>query len=192
MSGEPMPARVQSLWQDQPAESGAMSVDELRRRSRRLTRIVSRRNLREYVAAAVVVVAFGFMAWKAPLPLMRVADVLSVAGMIFVVYHLHRHGAARAMPADMGLTSCLQFHRGELERQRDLLRGVWKWYLAPLVPGMILVYLAAALAHPEHASRAVWGLGGSLVLFVLIGELNRRVAEKLQLRIDALEKDSRI
>ena len=189
MSDQRIPDHLQSLWQDQPAEGRAMSLDELRYRSRRLTRIVSRRNLREYVAGAMVAVACAYLALTAPLPLVRAGAVLSEVGVIFIVYYLHRHGAARAMPADMALTSCLQFHRGELERQRDLLRGVWKWYLAPLLPGLILFYLASILAHPEHASRGWWFLAGSLVVFVLIGEANRYAANRLQARIDALERD---
>ncbi len=190
MSDERVPDHLQSLWQDQPAQASAMSFDELRQLSRQLTRRVRRRNLREYVAAVIVALTFGPMAWFAPLPMTRIASVLALAAVMFVVYHLHRYGAAQVMPAEMALTSCLVFYRRELERQRDLLRSVWKWALLPLVPGMILMYLGPLQAHPEHASRAVLGLGGTLVFFVLIGELNRRVAKKIQIRIDALEKDS--
>jgi hypothetical protein len=93
------------------------------------------------------------------------------------------------MPADMGLTNCLQFHRGELERQRDLLQGVWKWYLGPMIPGVILFYLGPVLAQPERASRALWPFAATVVFFVLIGELNRHVARKFQARIDALERN---
>jgi hypothetical protein len=189
MSDERVPGRLQSLWQDQPLESRAISLDELRHRSQRLTRIVSRRNLREYVAGALAVVVCGYLAWKVPLPLMRVGFVMSVPAVIFIVYHLHRFGSAQAMPSEMGLTSCLQFHRGELQRQRDLLRGVWKWYLLPLMPSLILVCLAPALARPEQAWRAVWVFGGNLVVFALIGEANRYAAKRLQARIDALERD---
>jgi hypothetical protein len=190
MNEERVPDHLQRLWQGQPEQGRAMSLDELRYRSRRLTRIVDRRNLREYVAGAVVAGACGYLAWKAPLPLMRVAAVLSVAGVMFIVYYLHRHGTARTMPADLALTSCLQFHRNELERQRDLLGGVWKWYLAPLLPGLILFYVASILAHPEHASRGWWLLAGSLMFFVVIGELNRYVAKKIQARIDGLERNT--
>jgi len=189
MSNERVPDHLQRLWQDQPARGRVMSIDELRYRSRRLTRIVSRRSLREYVAGAMVVVACGYLAWTAPLPLVRAGAVLSIAGVIFIVYYLHRHGAARTMPEEMALTTCLQFHRGELERQRDLLRGVWKWYLAPLLPGLILFYLGPILAHPERAPRGLWLLALSLAFFVLIGELNRYAAKRLQARIDALERD---
>jgi len=117
MSDERVPDQLQSLWQDQPAQATAMSHDELRQRSQWLTRRVSRRNLREYVAGAMALVVCGYLAWKVPLPLMRVGFVTSVPALVFIIYHLHRYGSARAMPTDMGLTSCLQFYRGELERQ---------------------------------------------------------------------------
>jgi hypothetical protein len=191
MSDERVTDHLQSLWQGQPAHDRLMSVDQLRDRSRRLTRIVSRRNMREYVAGGMAIVTCGYLAWKAPLlPLMRAGFLVSVPAVIFVVYHLHRQGASRVMPADMALASCLAFHRGELVRQRDLLRGVWRWYLAPLIPGLILVCLGPALAHPEHAGRALALFAGILAFFALIGEANRYAAKRLQARIDALEKDS--
>jgi hypothetical protein len=189
MSDEPVPERLQSLWQEQPVERRSISLDELQQRARHLERRVSRRNLREYVAGALAIVTCGYLAWKAPLPMMRAGFVLSVPPLIFIVYHLRRHGEARAMPGEMGLTGCLQFHRGELERQRDLLRGVWKWYLLPLVPGMILVYLAAILARPEHTWRGLGLLAVSLLFFGWINDANRSAANKLQARIDALERD---
>jgi hypothetical protein len=186
MSDERVPFDVQSLWQRQPATSGTMSLDELRLRSQYVTRRVSRRNLREYVAAVIAAIVFGPMAWFAPLALIRVGSVLSLAGVAFVVYYLHRHGSAQAMPQEMGLTSGLAFYRHELERQRDLLRGVWKWALLPLMPGLITM----ALAHPERTSGSVWIFAGILALFALIGGLNRRVAKKIQVKIDQLERDS--
>lgn len=189
MSDELVSADVQRLWQGQPATGGTMTLDELRERARRLARIVSRRNLREYVAAVLTIVLCGYLALKVPLAMMRVGFVLSLPAVLFIVYHLHRFGAARAMPVEMGLTSCLQFHRAELERQRDLLRGVWKWYLLPLMPSMILVCLAPTLARPEQAWRAVWVFGANIVVFALIGEANRYAAKRLQARMDALEGD---
>jgi len=186
MSDERALDDVQGLWQSQPATGGTMSLDELRLRSQYVTRRVSRRNLREYVAAVIAAIVFGPMAWFAPLALIRVGSVLSLAGVAFVVYHLHRHGSAQAMPQEMGLTSGLAFYRQELERQRDLLRGVWKWGLLPLMPGLIVM----AQAHPEPTSGSVWLFAGIVAFFVLIGELNRRAAKKIQVRIDELERYS--
>jgi hypothetical protein len=190
MSDERALGDVQSLWQSQPATGGAMTLDELRERSRRLTRSMSRRNLREYVAAILVIILCGYLALKVPLALMRVGFMLSLPAVILIVYHLHRHGAARAMPADMALTSCVAFHRRELERQRDLLSSVWKWYLLPLMPGLILVCLAPALARPETAWRALGLYVGIMVFFSWIVEANRAAAKRLQARIDALERET--
>jgi hypothetical protein len=188
MSDQRVPISPQSLWQGQPSADGAMPVDELRRGSRRLTRAVRRRNLREYVAAAFVVPAMGWLGWRAPFASMRVGSGLIIAATIFVVYYIRRHGTAKAMPADMGTTSCVAFLRAELERQRDLLRSVWKWYLLPFAPGFIFVYLGPVLAHPELASRAAWPAAGTVLVFVFIGALNRYGAKRLQARIDALER----
>ena len=44
--------------------------------------------------------------------------------------------------------SCLEFHRSELVRQRDLLRSVWWWYLLPFVPGMLLIPVGSSLDDP--------------------------------------------
>jgi hypothetical protein len=189
MSGERAPGDVQSLWQSQPASGGTMTLDELRHRSRRLTRIMSRRNLREYAAAVLALILCGYLAVKVPLALMRVGFMLSLPAVIFIVHHLHRYGTARAMPVELGLNGCLQFHRAELERQRDLLRSVWTWYLLPLMPGLILVCLAPALARPELAWRSAAVFAGNLVVFALIGEANRYAAKRLQARIDALDRE---
>ena len=119
---------------------------------------------------------------------MRIGAVLSVVGAIFIVYYLHRHGAAGRCPRTW---------RDELfvvSPRRASASGICceacGSVLAPLLPGLILFYLASILAHPEHTSRGLWLLAGSLVFFVLIGELNRYAAKKIQARIDALERNT--
>ena len=190
MSDGPVPERLQSLWQEQPVERLAISLDELQQRARYLERRVSRRNLREYVASVVVLFAFSWIAWIEPSSTARVGAVLTIVATIFVVFHLSQHGTARTMPADLGLTGGLQFHRRELERQRDLLRGAWKWYVLPFAPGLICIYLGAVLAHPERASRALWPAAATVLFMVAVSELNRYVAKKIQAKIDEIERDS--
>ena len=180
---------VQDLWQGQPAEGGALSLDELRTRARWVERRIRRRNRREYVAAVVAVIGFGGGAWIAPTPLIRIGAGLLVATAVFIAYHIHRWGSARTMPADMALTSSLQFYRRELERQRDLLRGVWKWYLLPCVPGLVLFNVGVARIRPEGIARLGITAIVTLAVFVFLSELNRRAANKIQARLDALERD---
>ncbi len=84
--------RVSGRGSRQPG--GAMSLDELRRRSRRLTRAVSRRNLREYVAGGGRRARASGWAGTGERRLlsMRVGSGLIVAATIFVVYYLRRYG----------------------------------------------------------------------------------------------------
>jgi len=192
-----------SIWKNQPAAPPAISLDHLRRKSQKLQKRVLWRNVREYVAAGVVVVAFAYYIWLFPFLLLRVGCILVIAGTLFVVYNLHRRGSARIMPAEFASRSCIEFHREELLRQRDLLRSVWTWYLLPFVPGMAVFLLGLYLWTMQlpnasaHQGRiaALYALitAGCALVFIGVGKLNSWAARKIQREIDALnaiEKES--
>lgn len=186
---------MRAVWQEQPPESAPISLTELRRKARSLHTTVRWRNLREYAGAALGGVTFGYYLWRFPTPLMRVGAALSIAGVLYVMYQLHKRGAARILPAEMARNTCLDFHRRELERQRDLLRSVWRWYLLPLVPGLALFLLGMAVEQLAGRWLPVAVVGGVCALgFFLVGKLNQSAARKLQDQIDALatlEKEPR-
>ena len=176
---------VQRLWRDQPSEEVQMSAQEVRGLAEQFERTISRRNRREYAASAFVVVWFSVWAWFAESAVVALGGWLVVLAALFVVSHLHRHGAARRPAGEQEVMSGLEFHRSELVRQRDLLRSVWWWYLLPFVPGMLLILVGYSLERPER-----WLLALGIVVavtFVGIGLLNQRVARKLQRRIDDLD-----
>ncbi len=187
----------QNIWQKQPTEGFKMSAAELHLKAQKFEKRISRRNLREYVASAIVIAVFGYYISLFPYTLARAGCVLIIAGTLFVVYMLHKRGAARTMPAGLEFRSCVEFHRKELQRQRDLLRGVWWWYLFPFVPGLIVFSLGGlehALKEPNasaHAGSIVIGFAVQMAVIALVCVgvwwLNRRAANKLQLRIDALD-----
>ena len=176
------------LWQDQPAEEVSMTLDDIRARARKMERTVNRRNLREYAAALFVVVALGVITWREANVVVIAGSVLVVLGTLYVVYHIHKWGTARSMPADLAVTDCLEFHRAELVRQRDLLRSVWTWYLLPLVPGVGVMIVGRAIERPD---RRLLSLGAAVFVagtFFGIGKLNEHVARKLQRKIDGLDQ----
>src|SRR5450432_437693 len=127
MENELPPENLKNLWQSQKVEHVQMSLEEIRRRAEKFQRRIRNRNLREYSGAIVVLGAFGYYLWK--FPELRLGSALIIAATFYVVYQLHARGAAKAVPAPLGLGTSLDFHRRELERQRDLIRDVWKWYL---------------------------------------------------------------
>ncbi len=180
-----------TLWQSQPPESPPMTLADIRKTSRAFQSRVRRRNLIEYVAGAVGALGFLPAVFDPESWMVRAGGVLAIAGMAVVGWQLHRRGSARGVPeAGEALTA---FHRAELIRQRDAVRSVAVWYLAPPIPGMILLLLGrwfqapaphrSATAH-QLAILAVAAVVG--LVFLAIWWLNQRVAHRLQRQIDQL------
>lgn len=185
------------LWQSQRSEFIPMPVEELRQASGKLASQVYWRNLREYSAAIFVVAGFGYYLWEFHTVLLRLGSGLTIAGVLYMAVQLHRKGSAAGMAEEMESKTCLEFYRSALVRQRDLLSSVWKWYLLPFAPGMILFLLGLLkfvldqpASHLHYAAIAlVFGLtfAGCAGVFALVGWLNRRAAKDLQRKIDALD-----
>ena len=192
MNKEP-PTHLQALWQNQPAPPRKLSPEEIRGKAVRFQRTIRFRNLREYVAAVLVLIVFSGYAWKAGTWLSKAGPILIVLGTLYVVFQLASRGASAPVPGDeaAGLAeTCGDFHRRELSRQRDLLGSVWRWYLGPLVPGLVVMFVDGVLASWPKGGAAVMGSFGSALaaalVFAFVGWLNRTGARKLQREIDAL------
>ena len=190
MDSDLSPDNLKSLWQNHSVEPVQMSLEEIRQKAERFQRRIRRRNLREYVAAAFVFAGSGYVIWR--FPGLRLAVGLLLAGTIYVLYQLHTRGAAKTVPASLALDTCLEFHRRELERQRDLSRDVLKWYLLPFVPGLLAAVAVPALhSPPEKWIRALPFILLWAAMFYAVWRLNKRGADKLQRRIDELNSMSR-
>lgn len=190
MENELPPDHVKSLWQSQSVETVPMSLEELRQKAEKFQKRIGNRNLREYVASVFVIAAFSYYMFA--FPLLRLASGLILAGTIYVVYQLRTRGAAKAVPASMALDTCVDFHRRELERQRDLIRDVWKWYLMPFVPGLVVFIGSLLLRLPaDKWIRMLPFILFCVGVFAGIWVLNRRGADKLQRQIDELNSMNR-
>jgi hypothetical protein len=185
---------MKNLWQSQPAEPPKIRPEVLRRKMNKFERTIFWRNMREYAASVVVIVVFGYYGLKLHGLLLRVGAGLVIAGTLEVMYELHRRGSVRTPPADLGLNTCIDFHRKSLERQRDALRTIWSWYLLPFVPGLAVFEIGSAMnqwkAHPAALGHIVTNFiisGGTIAaIFLAIWKLNQWTAAKLQKRIDEL------
>lgn len=184
---------IRDLWTNQPSESFTMSVEEIRSRATKLQSVVQRRNFREFAVGAVLIVLFSWSTYAAGTLLGKLGSAMIAAGVAFVLWRLYV--VARAATKDeMAVTgSWASFYRQELVRQRDALQSIWWWYLGPLIPGMALHWLAAALkAIESEASFWAWtttvlGIAFSVVVFALVGFANKRAAQGLQAEIEALD-----
>jgi hypothetical protein len=180
MSNEPNPNDVRNLWQGQEVEKVTITVDEIRRRAARFERRIYWRNMREYVAGAVVVALFTVQilhqhGWR------MAPGLLLIAGTIYVMFEVSRRGA-RPVPSDVGMSAFLEFHRQELERQRDALHTVWRWYLLPFVPGFVAALVVAGFDRGLNGRVLTSGAIIILVL-VIVWAGNEYVARKLDRKI---------
>jgi hypothetical protein len=183
---------IRNAWQTQGSGAAPPTLEELRKKGEKFRSTIAKRNRREYVAMALMIPYFSYLAWTARPLLMRVGNGLIVAALVYIAYQLHRRTAISSGPGESSWQTCLAFHRAELVRQRDALRGVWKWYLGPLLPGIAAIEASFCMANFRKSGRAglvslVWP--GIMALIVWwIGRLNlRKGAASIQRQIDELE-----
>ena len=179
------PQDMKKVWQDQELYSDCNSSDQICEKASRFQRRIWWRNLREYVAAGAAVTGFAFYIWKFSTPLLRIGSALTIIGVLYVVIHIRQRGSARTLPQDLGSTSCLDFHRRELERQRDLMQGIWSWYILPLLPGFVVSMIGQAIELGASWTRLLV-VSSCAVVAWWVGRINKRGARKLQTQIDAL------
>jgi len=172
-----------------------MSLADVHLHAQRFQSRIRNRNMIEYIAAAFVVVFFGWTAATVPEPIVQVGAGLIMAGALYVCWQLYRLGrVATGGELAAGAQSWITFHRTELTRQRDALRTVWSWYLAPFLPGM-LVFLAgvsftAANPAPFPVRLGVFlaGVGLMTAVFAVIAWLNAQAVKNLDAEIAALDR----
>jgi hypothetical protein len=185
---------LHALWTTQTEEPFSMSLVDLQARATLLQSRVRRRNLIEYAAGALVVVAFTLVAFTARGIITQAAAALIVVGAVYVCWRLYALARAAAVRGFDSAESCADFHRGELVRQRDALQGIWRWYLGPLVPGMVLFWIGAGVPPSGdwptlgRIAMSVVGLGIGAAVFFGIARLNAAAAKALQAEIDAIDR----
>lgn len=178
---------LKTYWQQREMEQPQMTAEQVRIKATQFQRAMRRRDLIEYAACAIVVLAFGAYAWILPNILVKLGSFTMVLAALFVTYQLRKHGASRFAPSEGAVASLFEFHRNELVRRRDLLRHSWRLLVGPLMPGMLL-YLGGMAQQPPEGKLHLVILGGIMIFMgVAISLHNRWSARRLQRDIDGLD-----
>ncbi len=169
-----------------------MTTNDIHTRATRLQAQVRGRNYLEYACSALVVLAMGWMASLVPEPIVRIGALLIALGAIFVSCQLfirtRIHAPKRNQPSEIGVAE----YRAELERQRVALLSVWRWYLLPFVPGIVVFVLGVAFAPSAGMpilagiSLSVTGLGFAAIVMGFVWLLNLLAARTLEADIRSL------
>lgn len=189
MPNKPTPNSPEELWQNQTEEETNMTLKDIRSKALRFQTKIRRRNLREYIGIVVGTVIYcGFM-WYPSGPLFKLGAALTLAGMYFSVYQIRRDGSAREVPVDSPPRECLEFHRRELTRQRDMLRRVGPWHIGPMAPGLALLFVGSWIGNVRDLKDSlIVAASGVFAVAVLsfVYWLNVRAANKLEQELETL------
>jgi hypothetical protein len=181
-----------TIWQNQPTEPSAMTLDKIRQKVREL-HAKTRRQLWGNLALPLFVAAFcGFGAkhFSPMQPLFALAITWSLAGL----YFLNRGMWSAAMPGDAGLSTGLEFYRREIERRRYLLRRVLLWSFGPVVLAIGTFILALAKIGVRDRGIFPNALPFITLVVIWIGGyflIRMREARELQREIDNLSNIER-
>lgn len=131
------------IWQSSPNqervkfEKSRLMID-VQSSIDRLHREIKNRDLREQLAAAIVIPVFAYYAYAIPHLLTKVASVLIVSWAVYIVMRLRN--AKKNKPSAFTETYLEYLHktREYLHIQKQLLDSVFYWYI---LPGMTLTML---------------------------------------------------
>jgi len=181
------------LWTDTAQDAAFTDPTEAEQRAGAFERTVRRRNMIEYAAGALVFVLFFASAvgavWIGEWAIAG-SFALILGGVVVVIRNLARRaGNLERRPED----PCLVHLRRQYARQYAALRSVGTWYLAPLLPGLILFYAVVAwkvslvAGWGEALSGLAVPFGATIAVFAAILAANLWAARGLKQRLDALE-----
>ena len=186
-----------TLWKGQDMTPQTLTPTMLESRSHRLDERIHRRNRFEYIAGGIAIAGSLLLGlWlllDGPVgspDLMVGGGFLALAiGALVAMIQLRRRTGGGRVPD--GAQSTVMSYRAELVRQRDALRSVFGWYIAPYLPGFLLIY-GASFLDPSAALWAVLLPAGITIAFLAwVYHVNRKAADCLDEEIAALDRDVR-
>lgn len=184
-----------ALWKAQAVQPRLLSADEIHRRHAALERRLGRRNLIEYLTAAMMIVAVvGLVLLDIRLGAFGTGSIglilLGIGGGV-VAWQLHRRTGGRA--AIDGARPSIEAYRDTLRRERDALASVARWYIGPMVPGMATIYVSAFLKVPPGGRLLVIALvAATAIAMIWIIRLNRRGAEAMAAELESHDRFSNL
>lgn len=178
-------------WQADPTEPFRIPVDALRARVNRLARRTRVRNYGGYATSAVVLA--GALWWMTLIadPFATAGALLTMAGALTIAAQLRATrsgGPIAGRTAALGRTPSIEFHRAELERQRDFHRGSQLWIrLGVFASGALLFFVGFARANPHLAGTIGWEALAVVLMLAAAVPLNAWYARDYQRQIDQLD-----
>ena len=186
MPSEPPPEDIRNVWQTQPSEGANMLLEQVRKKITKFEREQRRIKIVGRIAAIIVLAVLGswfFFGGESA----SIGTALVLAGFVYAWRWVGRRRAPKVLPTDCGLERSVDFYRGELARERNTQRGMWRAYLAVL-PGLVVAIAGIQHGRTAHFAQHFVTTAASVVAVCLLCWLfNLQDARRLQRRIDDLD-----
>ena len=137
-----------TVWQTQPTEVSAMTIEKILQKKARELRAKTRRQLLGTLTGPLIVAFFyaaGIKMFPSLQPTLQPLFAFALFWSFAGVYFLNRGKWSGAMPGDLGFSPGLEFCRREIERRRDYFRRVLVWSFGPVILGIGIFILALAI-----------------------------------------------
>ncbi|MDE1150089.1 MAG: hypothetical protein PW843_26345 [Azospirillaceae bacterium] len=188
----PEPDTLQTLWQSQKQEIDAMTLNDIKAKAARFEHLVRHRARWQYGSAALSILLFCTYVWFMPGWMLKAGGALEMLAVLYTLTQIPRRAPPKATVADGRPVEVVDAYRGALIHQRDEMTAVWRWYLLPYVPGIVL--MAAGSGVAIHGGGDIGTAYAILALALTIAALCLVVvwlasllgAARLQRRIDDL------
>lgn len=183
------------IWKEQEMIAQILNPSQLETRRHRLEDRIKLRNRIEYIAGGIVFIGAlllgGWMLIDDPNLVETVlgAGILLLgAGAFFACVQLQRRTGGPV--AVDGTQSTLAHYRADLIRQRDALRSVFAWYIAPFLPGFLLIYGSVFLDPNTEGLWAAIPAAVTVAFLAWVLHINRRAADCIDEEVRALDKSA--
>jgi len=141
------------------------------------------RDVRESLAALVILVGFGWIAWTTS-GLAQLGALVIMGCGVYIPWHLYKTRARHAqVPTDGAVVERLRAEQAKVDAQIDLIQSIAVWYLAPLGVGALLLIVGADGWTWSSLGQAVVVVGAGIGAYLLN---QRAVRNDLRPRRDEL------
>jgi hypothetical protein len=172
----------------EPVYGSAMTLDQLRDEVALYDRTTRRAITIELAIGYAMLPAFAAFSILDPDLLARVGAGLTVSGIAFVVWYMHRSlRNARWTSTNGDFTTLMTGYRARLEHHVHALRTVWLWYLLPLGIGPALM-VSAGITRADQAPRVavIGALGGVMLIWIWTAWFAGHQRRSIERRLAAL------
>jgi len=184
---QPPDDHLKTLWQGQETETRAMSVDAIRTRAARYT--TRRRWVYLFGVALMLaeIAMFGRYALIAPSIGARIGLLAILVGLGWMIARFSLLAPRRFPDASASGESILEFHRTELQRNRETFGGLLVM-VGPVLLGVVIFGVAGMTTGPHHSLMQGTPLFGLMALWLVAAWwIARRGERKRQRRLAEIE-----